>query len=346
MGCFVHGYIGPGVSIRNLLRTAESLGRRSRLGHGIVVWPDINEDPVRIRRATTWDRFFDVEEDGTAVGYAVEQFEAKGFSVEDRVQMGMVHGRYATSGDLRKFPDTDCHPFCKNHQGKSIYYVHNGHLETHMMEYSRLTALNFSPEAEIDSATCGALLAHDILVSDIDCMSASSNLVSTLEATGSTGALLFARNSEPERMYAIRVEMPLVIIRSEWGCFLSSDVSVLRAMPDQEVEVYCLRNGATGWVDTNQQIQLVDSKGLHSSGHYGKMFLRKEKINRLEGMQSCLKTIETGHQIEMWDKRTLTKWSLWNTEHRCLSCACERRENAERDSNPDFEMNNSCPIDL
>ena len=345
MGCFVHGYIGPGVSIRYLLRTAESLVRRTRLGYGIVVWPDINEDPVRIRKKTTWSHFFDVDQHGTVVGYAAEQFEAEGFSVEDRVQKGMVHGRWATSSGGR-FSDNDCHPYCKNHQGESLYYVHNGHLETWETDYSGLVTMNFRPEAETDSATCGALLAHDILVSDMDCIKASSNLVSTLESTGSTGALLFARNSEPERMYAIRVEMPLVVIRSEWGCFLSSDVSVLRAMSDQRVEVYCLRSGAIGWVDVDQQIQLFDSKGLHSSGHYGKMFLRKGKVNNVEGMQSCLKTIETGHQIEMWDKRTLTKWSLWNTEHRCLSCACERRENAERYSNPDFEMNNSCPIDL
>ncbi|MFW9890323.1 MAG: hypothetical protein ACFFER_19255 [Candidatus Thorarchaeota archaeon] len=346
MKCFVHGYVGPGITIRNLLRTAGNLVQRTRLGYGMVIWQDFNMEPVRIRRTTVWDLFFDEGPNGIADGYVVEQLEEEGLSLTDRVQMGMIHGRWATSGDIDTFPDNNCHPYRIAYKGELLYYVHNGHLENWASYYNDLAFANLPPEAETDSATCGALLARDILLNNENCISASRNLIHTLESTQSSGALLFVYDMEPERMYALRVDMPLVVIRSRLGCFLSSDVNVLKGLSDRKVEVYCVRSGALGWVDADQQIQLMDSHGQYSFGHYGKMYLEKRKISRLEGLKSCRKTIDQGHQIEMWDKRTIAKWSLWNAENRCLSCACEIREDIERQSNQSFELSNLCPIDL
>lgn len=342
MHCFLLGYIGPGISINQLLETSTSLLSRAREGFGLVMWEQDNEKPSRIRAVTTWDGFYSQDKNQRNQGVVNTHLTASNRTMDTKITKGIVHGLWEAAGRT-DFPISVCNPYFVVKEDQTIYFAHNGRLNSWTICYQQMVEEGYPPEAQTESATCSALLAKRILGERLSEVEAGISFVNLMQKDRSTGAVLFSSSRSPKRLFGIRITMPLIILKSKLGVFLASDVNIARGLPDSEFELYCLREGAVGYIDDKSNVNF-QSVGEHEElAHYGKMILPKEVIKARQGMARCVKTMRGVHWDSDWDLRTLRKWSIWPQEERCLSCACEL---AEEQGGAGFKLNQKSPITL
>ncbi|HYG12974.1 MAG TPA: glutamine--fructose-6-phosphate transaminase (isomerizing), partial [Methylophilaceae bacterium] len=199
------GIVGA-VAARNVVPTLiEGLSRLEYRGYdsaGIAVLA-YSADQVAIRRVR-------------AVG-RVAGMQSKASAENIAGQVGIGHTRWATHGGVT---ESNAHPHVSCGE---IAVVHNGIIENHDAQRSRLQALGYAFESQTDTEVIAHLI-HYHHKQGLDLLAATQQAVT--ELTGAFAISVVAID-EPDVMICARLGCPLLIGVGEGENFIASDVSAL-----------------------------------------------------------------------------------------------------------------------
>ena len=194
------GIVGA-VASRNVVSTLiEGLSRLEYRGYdsaGVAVLSGGNIERVR------------------AVGRVAAMTE-KALEVNLSGQVGIGHTRWATHGGVT---ESNAHPHVSKGE---LAVVHNGIIENHDEQRTRLKALGYEFTSQTDTEVIAHLIHH--YHQDLPLLAATQKAVAEL-----TGAFAISVISvkEPEHMITARLGCPLLIGLGEGENFIASDVSAV-----------------------------------------------------------------------------------------------------------------------
>ena len=127
--------------------------------------------------------------------------------------LGIGHTRWATHGAPS---DTNAHPHYN--EKETIAVVHNGIIENYLQLKKKLEGKGYVFRSQTDTEVLAHLLDYHYKGDPLD---AISRVLHRVEGSYALG-ILFA--DHPEVLYAVRKDSPLIVGRSDDGCFIASDV--------------------------------------------------------------------------------------------------------------------------
>jgi len=161
--------------------------------------------------------------------------------------MGIAHTRWATHGGVT---EPNAHPHVSMDE---IAVVHNGIVENHDEQRTRLKALGYPFESQTDTEVVAHLIHHYFKQSR-DLFEATRRAAADLHGAFAIGVVALA---EPEMMVGARMGCPLVVGLGEGENFLASDFSALvsetkRVIYLEDGDVIALRR---------DRVEIVDREG-------------------------------------------------------------------------------------
>src|SRR5206468_6597626 len=177
------------------------------------------------------------------VGRVVEMENAA--RAEDlRGIIGIAHTRWATHGGVT---EPNAHPHVSRDE---IAVVHNGIIENHEEQRTRLSALGYAFDSQTDTEVI-AHLVHHYYTETRDLFVATRKAAADLRGAYAIGVVAL---SNPDSMTAARMGCPLVVGLGEGENFLASDVSALisetrRVIYLEDGDVVALRRAGVEIVD-------------------------------------------------------------------------------------------------
>lgn len=163
--------------------------------------------------------------------------------------VGIGHTRWATHGEPN---DTNAHPHFNESQ--SIAVVHNGIIENYMKLKNKLIARGYHFVSDTDTEVVAHLLDYYYKKTDGDITSTIIKVMHRVEGSYALG-IIFAE--QPDKVYALRKDSPLIVGRSEGGNLIASDVpAVLKYTRD----VYFIENEEIACL-TEDDIEFFNSDG-------------------------------------------------------------------------------------
>ncbi|MGZ5065012.1 MAG: glutamine--fructose-6-phosphate transaminase (isomerizing) [Usitatibacter sp.] len=133
--------------------------------------------------------------------------------------IGIAHTRWATHGGVT---EPNAHPHVSSDE---IAVVHNGIIENHDEQRTRLKALGYAFDSQTDTEVV-AHLVHHYFKETGDLFEATRRAAADLRGAYAIGVVALA---DPETMTGARMGCPLVVGLGEGENFLASDVSALIA---------------------------------------------------------------------------------------------------------------------
>ncbi|HEY0664948.1 MAG TPA: glutamine--fructose-6-phosphate transaminase (isomerizing) [Gallionella sp.] len=130
---------------------------------------------------------------------------------------GIGHTRWATHGGVTEF---NAHPHVSHND---IAVVHNGIIENHEEQRTRLKQLGYVFESQTDTEVIAHLI-HHYFQKDRDLFAATRQ--ATADLTGAYAIAVISRQA-PDRMVCARMGCPLLIGLGEGENFIASDVSAV-----------------------------------------------------------------------------------------------------------------------
>ena len=221
------------------------------------------------------------------------------------------HTRWATHGAVT---DYNSHP----HGNDNLLIVHNGIIENYLLLRSRLTALGYSFSSDTDTETAALLIDYYYSKSK-DKLGA---IREACDAIRGSYAILAMFADEPDEIWCVRHESPLLIGIGEGEHFISSDIpaflaytkSYLRLAEGEIVRIN--HSGLTIFNENNEPIEKIpeiaafDAESAEKEGY--DHFMRKE-ISDEVGIISKLSALYRGENGE--PALTFDKESLRNITH-------------------------------
>jgi glutamine---fructose-6-phosphate transaminase (isomerizing) len=131
--------------------------------------------------------------------------------------VGIAHTRWATHGGVT---EPNAHPHVS---GEEIAVVHNGIIENHEEQRTRLRALGYAFESQTDTEVVAHLI-HHYFKDTRDVFEATRKAVADLRGAYALGVVALG---QPEIMAGARMGCPLVVGLGEGENFLASDFSAL-----------------------------------------------------------------------------------------------------------------------
>ncbi len=158
--------------------------------------------------------------------------------------VGIAHTRWATHGGVT---EPNAHPHVSN---ETIAVVHNGIIENHEEQRSRLKELGYAFESQTDTEVVAHLIHHYYRELK-DVFEATRRAVADLHGAYALGVVALA---EPERLAGARMGCPMVVGLGDGENFLASDFSALisetdRVMYLEDGDVIELTRGGVRVVD-------------------------------------------------------------------------------------------------
>jgi glucosamine--fructose-6-phosphate aminotransferase (isomerizing) len=158
--------------------------------------------------------------------------------------VGIGHTRWATHGGVT---EPNAHPHISRSE---IAVVHNGIIENHEEQRSRLKALGYTFDSQTDTEVVAHLL-HHYFAATHDLFAATRKAVADLHGAYAIGVVALA---DPDTMTGARMGCPLVVGLGEGENFLASDVSALIAHTRKVIyledgDVVALRRSGVAVVD-------------------------------------------------------------------------------------------------
>jgi len=133
--------------------------------------------------------------------------------------VGIAHTRWATHGGVT---EPNAHPHVSMNE---IAVVHNGIIENHEEQRTRLKALGYAFDSQTDTEVVAHLI-HHYFKSSRDLLDATRRAVADLRGAYALGVVAL---SDPDTMTGARMGCPLVVGLGEGENFLASDVSAVIA---------------------------------------------------------------------------------------------------------------------
>src|SRR4029079_13520668 len=161
--------------------------------------------------------------------------------------VGIAHTRWATHGGVT---EPNAHPHVSMDE---IAVVHNGIIENHEEQRSRLRALGYAFESQTDTEVIAHLI-HHYFKSTRDLFEATRKAAAGLHGAYAIGVVARA---DPDTVTGARMGCPLVVGLGEGENFLASDVSALIA---QTRRVMYLEDGDVLALNRSG-VRIVDAKG-------------------------------------------------------------------------------------
>ena len=227
--CGIVGYIGNNRAVPYLLEGLEKLEYRGYDSAGIAT-----VENGRLRILKTKGRVSRLE----ALIASERQSPAR---------IGIGHTRWATHG---KPSDSNAHPH--ESQNGLFCVVHNGVIENYLALKQTLQAQGVTFRSETDTEVIAHLLEQNY---DGDFVSTVRKTTAMLE--GAYALCILCRDF-PDRIVCTRWGSPLVLGKSEEGCFIASDVSALLRHTN---DIFYLDGHETALV-TAQGMTFFDKAGL------------------------------------------------------------------------------------
>lgn len=161
---------------------------------------------------------------------------------------GIGHTRWATHGEPS---DVNAHPHCCGH----VTLVHNGIIENYMQLKAERTAEGVVFQSETDTEVAAATLNHFYTGDPI------AAIAKTVEAVEGSYALGILFDDQPDTLYAIRRDSPLVVGLGKGENFIASDMTVLL----QHTKQYLLPQPGEIAVIAKDSVEMfgLDGKPIH-----------------------------------------------------------------------------------
>ncbi|MHB1155066.1 MAG: glutamine--fructose-6-phosphate transaminase (isomerizing) [Eubacteriales bacterium] len=228
--CGIIGYAGPSGSVKHLLAGLYALEYRGYDSAGVAVFN--GEGKLEVVKAS--GRLCNVEEKLNAR----PDLASSG--------CGIGHTRWATHGAPS---DVNSHP----HGGPKLQLVHNGIIENHTILKQKLTGLGYSFISQTDTEAAAMLIDYHYCQTG-DHMTAIELSVRELIGSFALG-VVFA--DDPECIYAVRRDNPLIVGVGKGESFIASDITaILRYTKDY----YRLEEGELAVV-RRDSIKVYDLEG-------------------------------------------------------------------------------------
>ena len=208
--CGIVGYIGNEQSAPILIEGLKKLEYRGYDSAGIAVY---GESGIRVEKAKGRLKELDTMLHGGSIVQGT---------------LGIGHTRWATHGEPS---DVNSHPHMSN-LGK-FAVVHNGIIENHMRLRSRLMELGKTFVSETDTEVAVQLLEHYYTDDIFDAIVKTINI---MEGSYALGIICI---DDPNTLYAVRKDSPLIIGFGEKENFIASDIP---AVLEHTREVYRLKD--------------------------------------------------------------------------------------------------------
>jgi glucosamine--fructose-6-phosphate aminotransferase (isomerizing) len=162
--------------------------------------------------------------------------------------VGIAHTRWATHGGVT---EPNAHPHVSMNE---IAVVHNGIIENHEEQRTRLRALGYAFESQTDTEVIAHLIHHYFSTSG-DLFEATRRAARDLRGAYAIGVVALAN---PDCMTGARMGCPLVVGLGDGESFLASDVSALiaetrRVVYLEDGDVVALRRNGIEVVDATGQ---------------------------------------------------------------------------------------------
>ncbi|MCI8387568.1 MAG: glutamine--fructose-6-phosphate transaminase (isomerizing) [Clostridiales bacterium] len=204
--CGIIGYIGKDNSVKHLIEGLRALEYRGYDSAGVAFFDKENA----LMRVKAEGRLANVEAKLANVP------EAAGS------HCGIGHTRWATHGAPS---DTNSHP----HGTAALQIVHNGIIENHVELKAELVALGYTFESDTDTEIAAKLLDY-YYKQESNAPDAISRLTGRLRGSYALGILF---EVEPNKIYAVRKDSPLIIGIGKGENFIASDITaILRSTRD------------------------------------------------------------------------------------------------------------------
>lgn len=136
--------------------------------------------------------------------------------VPDNSTIGIGHTRWATHG---KPSQTNAHP----HKVGNVTLVHNGIIENYQELKEELLKKGYTFKTETDTEVATALI-DDLIKNKESIIDGLSKLRSLIKGSYAF-AILF--DFDPDNIYALRCESPLIVAESSIGNFIASDIPAI-----------------------------------------------------------------------------------------------------------------------
>lgn len=157
--------------------------------------------------------------------------------------IGIGHTRWATHGK----PSTEnAHP----HKAGRTIVVHNGIIENYSVIKAKLTSLGNTFMSQTDTEVIAQLVNHHLLLGD---STVSAIQKACKELSGSFAAAILIEG-DPETLYAVRKESPLIVGLGENQTFIASDIPAILPYTCQMIflddgEIAVLRKDKMNFID-------------------------------------------------------------------------------------------------
>ena len=154
--------------------------------------------------------------------------------------LGIGHTRWATHGAPS---DVNSHPHYNSEE--TIAVVHNGIIENYIPLKNKLIKRGYTFLSETDTEVVAHLLDYYYKGNPLE---AITKVLHRVEGSYALG-ILFA--DHPDTLYAVRKDSPLIVGKSEDGCFIASDVPAI------------LKYTRNVYYVENQEVACMTSDSLH-----------------------------------------------------------------------------------
>ena len=226
--CGIVGYVGARKALPILLNSLKALEYRGYDSSGIAY---IKDNKINI-----------IKKEGKIKN--LEKF----LNIDENTFIGIGHTRWATHGVPN---ETNAHP----HKVGNITLVHNGIIENYEELRNKLKKVGYKFISETDTEVVSALV-DSIYKKNKDMIKTLDEVKDILEGTYALGIIC---DLEPNNIYAIRKDSPLIIGKKDDEYFIASDVpAILTYTKDyyllEKDEVAVLNNKVTFYLN-NKEIE-------------------------------------------------------------------------------------------
>lgn len=231
--CGIIGYIGKDNSVSHLIEGLRALEYRGYDSAGVAFF-DKDNKMCSVKAA---GRLTNVEE------------KLKGNPRTVGSHCGIGHTRWATHGAPS---DINSHP----HGTDILRIVHNGIVENHAEIRKELVSLGYTFEGDTDTEVAAKLLDYYFKSENKNAVNAIERLTARLRGSYALGIIF---ESDPEHIYAVRKDSPLIVGIGNGENFIASDITaILRYTRDY----YQLEEGEIAVIDKDSITVLKDGKPI------------------------------------------------------------------------------------
>lgn len=241
--CGIVGYIGKKNTLPILINGLKKLEYRGYDSAGIAY---LNNNKVNI-----------IKEVGR-----ISNLEKK-INTNINSNIGIGHTRWATHGGVDV---TNSHP----HQVNNITIVHNGILENYQELKDKLINLGYNFKSETDTEVLCAYIDYEYKINkNKDMVEILNNCLNIFKGSYATAILV---KEIPDKIFVLKKDSPLVILKGESGNYIASDISAY----SNEADKYIILEDNEIGIITNNDINIYKN---NQKKDYKLNNISKEEIN-------------------------------------------------------------------